>query len=264
MFDFFKKHDSKGLNDVKILRDALLRLVKQQLQKSEGGEGRHIKGIHLFIKAEAAEKHLYEAAVYIDEENRFKEEIQRIADDFALDIPDNWMLEVNFNGEIPPDAIYGDGLNAAIFIRTKDHNLKRSGSATIRILNGEAEKAKYKISSTDGKINIGREARAQVKDGFFRLNHIAFPGDSANESNKFISRQHAHIEWNNEDGCFILFADEGGIPPGNKIKIKTPGKENLIKLHSTQIGHKLSDGDQVILGESAVFEFSYNNPIKDE
>lgn len=265
MFDLFKRTENKGQQDVKGLRDALLRLVKEQLQKSEGGEGRHIKGIHLFIKAEASEKHLYEAAVYIDEQSRFKDEIQRIADDFALDLPDNWMLEIAFDQEIPPDAIYADGLNAAIFIRTKDHNLKRSGSATIKILNGEAEKHKYKITSADGKINIGREAKAQVNDGFFRLNHIAFPGDSKNESNKFVSRQHAHIEWNNEDGCFTLFADEGGVPPGNKIKIKTPGNENLVKLHSTQIGHKLNEGDQVILGESAVFEFSYNTPAgKDE
>ncbi len=258
MFNLFKKSESNAPDDVKGLRDALLRLVKDQLQKSEGGEGRHIKGIHIFINAGTADRHLYEGAVYLDDQEKFKEEIQRIADDFALDLPANWAMEIAFTDEFPPDAIKADGLSAAIFIRTKEHNIQRSGSARITILNGKAEKVAYEITSADGKINIGREAKAQVSDGFFRLNQIAFPGDSKNESNKFISRQHAHIEWNNESGCFILFADEGGVPPGNKIKIKTPGKEILTKLHSTQIGHKLNEGDQVILGESAVFEFSYH------
>jgi hypothetical protein len=258
MFDLFKRNENKAPQDVKALRDSLLRLVKEQLQKSEGGEGRRIKGIHLFINAAVAEKHLYEAAVYLDEQDRFKDEIQRIADDFALNLPDTWMLEINFNEEFPPESIKSDTLDAAIFIRTKDHVIQRSGTAYIRILNGEAEKAEYELTSADGKLNIGRESKAQVNDGFFRLNQIAFPGGSKNVSNKFISRQHAHIEWNNEDGCFMIFADEGGIPPGNKVKIKSPGNENLIKLHSTQIGHKLNEGDQVILGESAVFEFSYN------
>ena len=258
MFNLFKKSESNAPDDVKGLRDALLRLVKDQLQKSEGGEGRHIKGIHIFINAGTAERHLYEGAVYMDEQEKFKEEIQRIADDFALDLPANWAMEIAFTEEFPPDAIRADDLKAAIFIRTKEHNIQRSGSAQITILNGEAEQPVYQVTSGDGKINIGREAKAQVSDGFFRLNQIAFPGDSKNESNKFISRQHAHIEWNNESGCFILYADEGGVPPGNKIKIKTPGVENLTKLHSTQIGHKLNEGDQVILGESAVFEFSYH------
>ncbi|MDP9078942.1 MAG: FHA domain-containing protein [Bacteroidota bacterium] len=259
MFDLFKRNENKGPLDVKALRDSLLRLVKDQLQKSEGGEGRRIKGIHLFINAGAADKHLYEAAVYLDEPERFKDEIQRIADDFALNLPDNWALEVNFDDEFPPDSFRSDTLDAAIFIRTKDHVIQRAANAFIHILNGEAEKEEYEITSSDGKLNIGRESKAQVNDGFFRLNQIAFPGDSKNESNKFISRQHAHIEWNNEDAGFMIFADEGGIPPGNKVKIKSIGNENLIKLHSTHIGHKLNEGDQVILGESAVFEFSYHS-----
>jgi hypothetical protein len=265
MFDLFKRKEDKGPNDVKGLRDALLRLVKEQLQKSEGGEGRLIKGIHLFISANAAEKHLYEAVIYLEEKDKFKEEIQRIADDFALGLPENWVMEINFNEEIPPEATRSDTLNAAIFIRTRDHNIQRSGSAHIRVLNGEAEKVEYEVTSSSGKINIGRESKAQVSDGFFRVNQIAFPGSSKNESNKFISRQHAHVEWSNDDGCFILYADEGGVPPGNKIKIKSVGNELLIKLHSTHIGHKLNEGDQVILGESAVVEFSYHSSAnKDE
>jgi hypothetical protein len=256
MFSIFSKSNNTP-TDVKGVRDALLRAVKEELQKAEGGEGRNIKGINLFIAESAGEKHMYEAAVYQDEPERFKEEIQKIADDFALDLPETWELEINFSNEFPPEAIKLSDLNAALFIRTKDHVIQRSGSAYIRVLNGEAEQAEYHITSEDGKLNIGREKKAQVEGGFFRQNHIAFPGDLGNEANKYISRQHAHLEWNNDKGCFMLFADEGGIPPGNKIKIRSATSENLIKLNSSHIGHQLAEGDQIILGESAVVEFSY-------
>ncbi len=258
MFDLFKKNENKGPQDVKSLRDALLRFIKAELQKAEGGEGSHIKGVNLFITASGNEKHIYEAAVYAAEQDKFKQEIQKIADDYALELPVNWVLEISFNEPVPVEVLKSKELDAALFIRTKDHTLLKTGSAYITILNGEAELAGYQITSDDGKINIGREGKAQVPGGFFRTNHIAFPGDSANPGNKFISRQHAHIEWDNEKGCFMLYADEGGVPPGNKIKVKTLKDDNLIKLHSTEIGHSLTDGDQIILGDSAVLEFSYH------
>jgi hypothetical protein len=257
MFDLFKKNENKGSQDVKSLRDTLLRFIKTELQKAEGGEGSHIKGVNLFITANSNEKHIYEAAVYAAEPDRFKQEIQKIADDYALDLPSNWVLEVSFDEPIPTEALNSKELNAALFIRTKEHTLLKTGSAYIAVLSGEAEQTGYQITSDTGRINIGRERKAQVAGGFFRTNHIAFPGDSANPSNKFISRQHAHIEWNNDEGYFMLYADEGGVPPGNKIKVKTLKGDNLIKLHSTEIGHCLADGDQIILGDSAVLEFSY-------
>ncbi|MCC8426870.1 FHA domain-containing protein [Mucilaginibacter sp. UR6-11] len=256
MFKIFSQSND-GPNDVKGVRDALLRGIKENLQKSEGGEGRNIRGINLFIDTSGTDKHMYEAAVYQDEPDKFKDEVQRIADDFDIGLPDSWVLEVNFNEPFPAEAVKLDDISAAIFIRTRDHVIQRSGSAYIRVLNGEAEKAVYHIKSDDGKLNIGREKKAQVEGGFFRTNHIAFPGDINNDHNKYVSRQHAHIEWNNEKGCFMLFADEGGIPPGNKVKIRSAAMDSLVKLHSSQIGHQLAEGDQIILGETAVIEFSY-------
>ena len=257
MFDIFKKEENKQPLDVKAVRAAILRFIKQELQKAEGGEGRNIKGVYLYLGCTDAEKHLYEAAVYIDEPDRFKAEIQKLADDYAVDLPDSWVLEVSFTGEVPAEAIKIKDVDAALFIRTRDKSIQKTATAYIRILSGEAEKKVYEIHSGDGKINIGREAKAQVADGFFRINHIAFPGDSKSPGNKFISRQHAHIEWNKANSYFVFFADEGGVPPGNKVKIKSLVTEGLNKLISTQIGHKLEEGDQVILGESAVIGFSY-------
>ncbi len=36
---------------------------------------------------------------------------------------------------------------------------------------------------------------------------------------------------------------------------------NIIKIQTTEIGHHLDEGDQIMLGESAVLEFTYNGEI---
>ena len=76
------------------------------------------------------------------------------------------------------------------------------------------------------------------------------------DANRSVSRQHAHIEWESASGSFLIFADEGGIPPHNKMKIRT-AEGISIKLQAIEVGHRLEEGDQVILGDKAVLEFSY-------
>ena len=257
MFNFFRSNADERPADIKGIRHALLRFIKDELQKAEGGEGNYIKGLCLFIVANDADRHLYDAAVYIDEEDRLKQEIQKIADDYALGLPENWTLEVITDDAVPPEAIAAPNLDAALFIKTNKHFIQHTATAYIRILNGEAEQREYVLSSGPQKTNIGRDRKAQAADGFFRTNQIAFPSESANPANKYISRQHAHIEWNNEAACFVLYADDGGVPPRNKIKIRSFDSEEPVKLHATDIGHHLAEGDQIILGESAVIEFSY-------
>jgi hypothetical protein len=252
MFDFFKSRP----DDIKGIRSAIVQFIKEQLQKAEGGEGSNIKGLSLFIYCNDNEKHLYEAAVYSEDENRFKEdEVQKIADDFAIALPDNWTLEMTFVDEAPPEAVKAQNVDAALFISTKKKpKVFKDTTAVINVLHGEAEKKSYIIKSNEGKITIGRERNVQTADGFHRENSIAFPGNSGNESNRSISRQHAHIEWNAEVGAFYIFADEGGIPPYNKMKVRAIGGAP-VKLQTTQIGHRLRQGDQIILGESAILEF---------
>ncbi|MEJ7586750.1 MAG: FHA domain-containing protein [Ferruginibacter sp.] len=254
MFDLFKNRPK----DVKEIRNAILQFVKEQLQKTEGGEGSNITGLYLFIYCKDEERHLYESAVFYGIPNKFRdEEIQKIADDFAISLPPSWVMEILFNDNVPPEAIKLRNVDAALLIATSGSPVvNREMTAYINVLNGEAEKARYLLSSARGKINIGRGASVQTADGFFRKNFIVFTDNGGNEKNRAVSRQHAHIEWDHVIGSFFLFADEGGIPPDNKVKIRT-GTAAPVKLMTTQIGHRLQEGDQVILGESAVLEFSF-------
>ena len=258
MFDFFKKQKTDGSKDVKSIRDGLLQFMKEQLQKAEGGEGANIRGLYLFINCTEPEKHLYEAAVYLEDETRFREEVQRIADDFAIDLPDNWTLETNFTNEVPAQAIKSSDASISLIISSgKKPAAYKKATAYLHVLNGEAEKEWYTISSESGKTTIGREQKVQTADSFYRVNTVAFPANSSNESNRFVSRQHAHIEWDAETGAFLLFADEGGVPPRNKVKVRS-ADGNIVKLQTIHFGHQLQEGDQIILGDSALLEFSYS------
>lgn len=260
MFNLFSKNaeDNKP-QDVKAIREAMLAFIKQELQKLEGGEGKHIKGLQLDICCLPVERFMYDSAIFFEDESKFKNEVQRIADDFAIDLPEKWVLETHFVEELPGTGVKMQNLNVALTIKTPEHTvINKSSTAYILVLNGEAEQESYTITSTDGKINIGRERKAQDGEGFMRENHIAFPDGGSNAANKYISRQHAHIEWNNDSASFILFADDGGVPPRNKVKVRSVTEHNPVKLTFTELGHTLHEGDQIILGESAVLEFSYH------
>lgn len=258
MLDFLKKKNDQQPLDVKVIRNKLLQFIKEQLQRREGGEGSNIKGIELYIASGPEEKDLYESTVYFHENDRFKnEEIQKIADDFAIALPPQWNLNIVFVDELPAETVKSKELPVGLHIATKKQpRLDTPTIAYLKVLTGEAENSEYRLTAGSGRICIGRDREVQTADGFFRMNTIAFLVKSSSDSNKYISRQHAHIEWNEESGCFFLFADEGGIPPRNKVKVQTVDG-SLIKLQTAQIGHALREGDQIMLGESALLQFTY-------
>lgn len=256
MLSIFRKDE--GPVDVKTLRHQIVQFIKTQLQKWEGGEGTNIKGLQLFLAPPADDRHLYEAAVYVDDADKFKkEEVQRIADDYAIELPQGWVLELLFAESLPDEAIKAKDLPVALHVSTKKRPvLTTQTTAYITIINGEAEKETYTLTATGGKVCIGREKRVQTPEGFLRENTIAFTSSAQNKSNQFISRQHAHIEWNKEAGAFFLYADEGGIPPRNKVKVQSEDGR-VERLQSTQVGHLLQEGDQIVLGETALLKFGY-------
>ncbi|MEO6541485.1 MAG: FHA domain-containing protein, partial [Ferruginibacter sp.] len=248
MLNLFKERSG----DVKQIRNTLIQFIKEKLQRAEGGEGANITGMHLFINCPDSERHLYEAALFADVTGKFKtDEIQRMADDYAIKLPGSWKFEVIFTDKFPERAYIAKDMDAALFFTTRKAGLTNRSHAFIKILNGQAEKETYLIDSGVGKINIGREVKAQVSAGFVRMNTIAFVSPGSMDMNRSVSRQHAHIEWEPGSGSFLAFADAGGIPPNNKTKIRTV--EGLsIKMQAIEVGHRLEEGDQIILGDTAV------------
>ncbi len=76
------------------------------------------------------EKHLYEAAVFANIPGKFKtEEVQKIADDYAIALSPSWKFEVGFTDKFPAQADIVKDIDAAVFISTKRSGLsnKRTG-----------------------------------------------------------------------------------------------------------------------------------------
>lgn len=258
MFDFFKKNKGDAPLDAKGLRGEILQFIKEELQQLDGGEGKYLKALELFVRVRAEELFNYETALFSAEPEKFQEEVQRIADNFALDLPQGWKLAVHYVTEFPEGVILREQLKVGLVLKSSGSPVisgQTSLTASLKVIAGRAEKEVYVIEAGTGRINIGRESSVQGSDGSFRLNTIAFPAE-AQESNKYISRQHAHLEWDEQQTCFKLYADEGGVPPGNKTKIRTAKDETTHKLNSTQVGYILKTGDQIILADVAVLEFT--------
>lgn len=273
MFDFFKRNNKL---DAKGIRDAVLQFIKEELQQLDGGEGSSLRTIALFVAPTEEEKFLYEAALYNGNTEKLVEDIQRIADNFALDLPEDWQFTLQFEEELPAGTLRSAEISAGLKLLmsaapvagSADSSSAGSGSTagpaitaatkvSLKVLKGHAEQDEYLLKPGESKrIHIGRGASIQANDGSLRINHIAFPENPEFESNKYISRQHAHIEWDGQSASFKLFADEGGVPPGNKTKIRAGQDESVLKLNSTLIGYPLRDRDQIILGDAAILEFT--------
>ena len=96
-------NEKRSSKDIKTLRSDILDFIKEQLKKAESGEGQNIKGLQLYITCDAKDKFVYEGAVYVNSPDKFKEEVQKIADDFAIDLPASWSLHVMFDEDVPEE-----------------------------------------------------------------------------------------------------------------------------------------------------------------
>lgn len=134
-----------------------------------------------------------------------------------------------------------------------------SSDAEIKVFfdRGALQQNKYVLSSTDNnKIwNIGRGEISQVGKGYIRQNRIVFDDKSTNEYNKFVSRNHAHIEYS-EDLGYLLYVDEGGRRSVQNRTRVIRGKDILDLESNMKIPIQLKDGDQIELGKHAILSFN--------
>jgi hypothetical protein len=247
--------------DVKVLRGAIVGFIKKELQKYDGGEAGNLNNMELFIDCTDSERQVYEAAVYLHDKDRLKNEVQKIADDYAIDLPGNWSLATLFD-KLPEASMKNANGTIGLLLTGAKANQKQPGpngihQIRVAALNGHTEQQTYDIHSTDSRVNIGRGHTVELPDGSVRVNQISFAADSSEPANKYVSRHHAHINWDEGKKRFLVYPDAGGIPPANKTKIKNAKSGQVYKLQAADIGYALSDYDQLILGDSAVLEVRF-------
>ncbi|WP_165917221.1 FHA domain-containing protein [Flaviaesturariibacter aridisoli] len=252
LFDRFKNDST----DAKSIRADLLYALRTRLSAFQGNEAGGLRSITLFLAPDDTLRAAYEAAIQAHEPKRFRAEVERQAEDYHLELPAGWDLRTEFCAALPAEATPVEGHPAGIWIAAGRRSAPAVQKARLRVLCGVAEQADYPLQPGGERITIGRERQVQLPDGFVRINTVAFLGDSPEEANRFVSRQHAHIRYDAALGQYLLFADAGGLPPHNKTKVKGRGEEVAVKLQSAEVPHQLRDGDQIMLGTSALLEFN--------
>lgn len=103
----------------------------------------------------------------------------------------------------------------------------------------------------DARYNIGAMSQPYP----VRTNHIAIDElDNSNmQFNKYASREHAHITYNEQYG-FLLFADLGGIRE-NQMRTHIVRNNEWIEVEGTLLPKVLKDGDVIVLSKNVHLKF---------
>ena len=110
------------------------------------------------------------------------------------------------------------------------------------------------------RMNIGIGKRIKLQSGVVRINHIAVDDNPQGEHfdlNKYVSRSHAYITFNENEG-FVLTVELGGTPAGkHRTMVFRNNKE--IRMDIPGMAVPLENGDQIILSRKVTLYFGILN-----
>ena len=110
------------------------------------------------------------------------------------------------------------------------------------------------------RMNIGIGKKIKLQSGVIRINHIAVDDNPQSEhfdQNKYVSRSHAYITFNENEG-FVLTVELGGTPAGkHRTMVFRNNKE--IRMDIPGMAVPLENGDQIILSREVTLYFGILN-----
>jgi FHA domain-containing protein len=114
------------------------------------------------------------------------------------------------------------------------------GPIRLTVLKGVTDQRAYAFKGR--RIDIGRQSEVfDQRQRLLRTNHVAFRDEGADE-NASVSRRHAHIDFNEAQGCYRLWDDrsaQGTCIVRNGRTIRVPAGAR---------GMRLEAGDEIVLG----------------
>ena len=114
----------------------------------------------------------------------------------------------------------------------------------VAVIHGTAEHRTYAFASVRVDFGRGEEVRSG-QNGLIRTNHVAFLETPA-EINRTVSRQHAHIAYDQQSGEFRLH-DDGSVHGTRVVR-----KGRTVPVPFGTRGVRLQPGDDIVLGEARV------------
>jgi FHA domain len=114
------------------------------------------------------------------------------------------------------------------------------GPIRLTVIKGVAEQRAYVFKG--GRIDIGRQSEVfDQRQRLIRTNHVAFRDEGADQ-NATVSRRHAHIDFNETQGCYRLWDDRSA----HGTSIVRNGR--TIRVPAGARGTRLEAGDEIVLG----------------
>lgn len=171
-------------------------------------------------------------------------DVRALLDDQRVEWPAHLAVQVTLVPELPPD-VATRGFDVHYTSAPAAQRAAEAVKILLTVLTGVAEQQEVHLQKK--RINLGR--LAQVVDADRRLarqNDVAFR-DEAAAPNSSVSRAHAHMEFDPEQGLYRLFDDRSAhgtsvVRDGTIIPVP-PGPSR---------GVVLLNGDEIVLGQARV------------
>jgi hypothetical protein len=121
----------------------------------------------------------------------------------------------------------------------------------LTVLKGNAEQRVYVFRG--GRIDLGRRAEVfDQRQRLLRTNHVAFH-DEASEPNATVSRRHAHILFDEAQGCYRLW-DDRSVHGTSIIR-----NGRTLRVPAGARGTRLEPADEIALG-AARLKVTFTSP----
>ena len=172
-----------------------------------------------------------------------------------------WMKETNDSAKLR--KINAGVESIAIYMQEHKSDLDRGvvKRARISVIGGKGSLIQdpFELSSEMLKkegvkcFNIGRGAFPNIGEGGYRQNHIAIDDKNNLETNRYVSRAHAHIGFSEVFGFYLQVEYGGSRLSGNRTRLFRG--EKMIEMENLEVKEPLQNGDLIELGKAVVLQF---------
>jgi hypothetical protein len=233
--------------EVAEIRFALLEEVRKKSYRSGGKRVFPYNWVRINLRGiEDSRSSVFKADFF---KKYFEQEVRKSLAKAECKYPEDLEVDVNVSKDMPgPDELW-------LWIETEAQKrrpripLRRA--ARLTVLEGKANRAEIALDKL--RTNLGRTVNVYRNEGLSRRNDLAFTEDT--EINATVSREHAHIEYDEAAGEYRIYNDrwykrnekgEGSCG----IWIVRDGLSR--EVHHNSRGTRLESGDEIHLGKAVL------------
>jgi hypothetical protein len=231
--------------EVAEIRFALLDEVRKKSYRSGGKRVFPYNSVRIHVRGvEDSRTALFKADFF---KKYFEQEIRKALAKAECKYPEDLEVEVNVTKEFPgPDGVW-------LWIETETQKRRPRmpvrRAAKLTVAEGKANRTELALDKA--RINIGRTVTVYRNEGLSRRNDLAFNEET--EINRTVSREHAHIEYNEASGEYRIYNDRW-----YKRNEKGEGscgiwlvRDGLSReVHRNVRGTRLEPGDEIHFGKA--------------